>query len=72
MTVQRGIEHSNNGTTLADLLERILGKGVVIAGDVENMIVDSALLPVRIPAVRVLRGLGAGNRHRLVGEQSAV
>lgn len=48
MTTQRHIEHSTNGTTLADLLERILDKGIVIAGDIKVKIVDIELLTVQI------------------------
>lgn len=42
------IEHSTDGTTLADLLERILDKGIVIAGDIKVKIVDIELLTVQI------------------------
>jgi hypothetical protein len=48
MTTQRRIEHSTNGATLADLLERILDKGIVIAGDIKVKIVDIELLTVQI------------------------
>jgi hypothetical protein len=48
MTPQRHIEHSTNGATLADLLERILDKGIVIAGDIKVKIVDIELLTIQI------------------------
>ena len=48
MTSQRHIEHSTSGTTLADLLERILDKGIVIAGDIKVKIVDIELLTIQI------------------------
>lgn len=48
MTTKRHIEHSTNGATLADLLERILDKGIVIAGDIKVKIVDIELLTIQI------------------------
>jgi hypothetical protein len=51
MTTQRHIEHSTNGTTLADLLERILDKGIVIAGDIKVKIADIELLTIQIRLV---------------------
>jgi len=48
MTRQRHIEHSTSGTTLADLLDRILDKGIVIAGDIKVKIVDIELLTIQI------------------------
>ena len=48
MTPQRHIEHSTSGATLADLLERILDKGIVIAGDIKVKIVDIELLTIQI------------------------
>lgn len=43
-----GMTHSTNSTTLGDLLERILDKGVVIAGDIKIKIVDIELLTIEI------------------------
>ena len=48
VTSQRHIEHSTSGATLADLLERILDKGIVIAGDIKVKIVDIELLTIQI------------------------
>ncbi len=48
MTPNRHIEHSTSGSTLADLLERILDKGIVIAGDIKVKIVDIELLTIQI------------------------
>ena len=48
MTPVRHIEHSTSGATLADLLERILDKGIVIAGDIKVKIVDIELLTIQI------------------------
>jgi hypothetical protein len=42
------MEHATNGATLADLLERILDKGIVIAGDIKVKIVDIELLSIQI------------------------
>jgi hypothetical protein len=48
MAIQPHIEHSTSGATLADLLERILDKGIVIAGDIKVKIVDIELLTIQI------------------------
>jgi len=48
MTMSNHIEHSTSGATLADLLERILDKGIVIAGDIKVKIVDIELLTIQI------------------------
>ena len=45
---KRHIEYSTSGATLADLLERILNKGIVIAGDIKVKIVDIELLTIQI------------------------
>src|SRR5438067_12621604 len=42
------IVHPTDGTTLADLLERILDKGVVIAGDIRIRLVEVELLTINI------------------------
>ena len=42
------IIHSNDSTNLAELLERILDKGVVIAGDIRIKLVDIELLTINI------------------------
>jgi len=43
--------HSTNSTNLADLLERVLDKGIVIAGDIRVKIVDIELLTIQIRLV---------------------
>lgn len=48
MTSQQHIQHATSGSTLADLLERILDKGIVIAGDIKVKIVDIELLTIQI------------------------
>ncbi len=40
--------HSTDTTTLSDLLERILDKGVVIAGDIRVKLVEVELLSIEI------------------------
>jgi hypothetical protein len=51
MPVQRSTTHSIESTNLADLLERILDKGVVIAGDIKIKLVDVELLTIQIRLV---------------------
>lgn len=43
--------HSTGSTTVADLLERVLDKGVVIAGDIKVSLVDIELLSIQIRLV---------------------
>ena len=45
---RNGVQHSVSGATLADVLERILDKGVVIAGDIKIKLVDIELLTIQI------------------------
>jgi hypothetical protein len=45
---QRSITHGTSSSTLADVLERILDKGLVIAGDIKIKIVDIELLTIQI------------------------
>jgi len=40
--------HSINATSLADILERVLDKGIVIAGDIKIQIADIDLLTIKI------------------------
>jgi hypothetical protein len=42
------IVHSTDGANLADVLERILDKGVVIAGDIRIRLVEVELLTISI------------------------
>lgn len=51
MSIQRSTRHSIESTNLADLLERILDKGIVIAGDIKIKLVDVELLTVQIRLV---------------------
>jgi hypothetical protein len=45
------MQHSVGGSGLADILERILDKGIVIAGDISVSLVGVELLTVRIRLV---------------------
>ena len=47
MTTQKLI-HATEATNLADILERVLDKGIVIAGDIKIQIADIDLLTIRI------------------------
>ena len=40
--------HPTNATNLADILERVLDKGIVIAGDIKIQIADIDLLNIKI------------------------
>lgn len=51
MAVTRRVQTSMGGTNLADLLERILDKGIVIAGDIRINLVDVELLTIQIRLV---------------------
>ena len=43
--------HATNATNLADILERVLDKGVVIAGDIKIQLADIDLLNIKIRLV---------------------
>ena len=47
MTVQR-MMHATEATNLADILERVLDKGIVIAGDIKIQLADVDLLNIKI------------------------
>ena len=40
--------HATNATNLADILERVLDKGIVIAGDIRIQLADVDLLNIKI------------------------
>jgi len=44
----RAINTSTQGSTLADILERVLDKGIVIAGDISVSIASTELINIRI------------------------
>lgn len=51
MTTQRAITQSTQSATLGDLLERVLDKGVVIAGDIKVKLVEVELLTIQLRLV---------------------
>ena len=46
--VIQGMAHATNATNLADILERVLDKGIVIAGDIKISLADVDLLNIKI------------------------
>jgi hypothetical protein len=51
MIQQRNMSHSVQSSTLSDVLERVLDKGIVIAGDIKVKLVDIELLSLQIRLV---------------------
>jgi hypothetical protein len=51
MAIQRATHHSVESTNIADLLERVLDKGIVIAGDIKISLVDIELLSIQLRLV---------------------
>lgn len=51
MAIQRSTPRSLESTNLADLLERVLDKGIVIAGDIRVNLVNVELLTIQIRLV---------------------
>ncbi len=51
MAIQRAITQSTQSATLADLLERVLDKGIVIAGDIRVKLVEVELLTIQLRLV---------------------
>jgi len=45
------IQHSTQASSLADVLERVLDKGIVIAGDIKISLADVELLTIKIRLV---------------------
>ncbi len=48
MSNQQQIVHNSQTTNLADILERVLDKGIVIAGDIQIKLADVELLTIKI------------------------
>ena len=48
MSQSRQVVHSTESSSLADILERVLDKGVVIAGDIKISLADIELLDIKI------------------------
>ncbi len=51
MAIQRATQHSVSSTNIADLLERVLDKGIVIAGDIRVSLVNVELLTIQLRLV---------------------
>jgi hypothetical protein len=51
MVPQRSMSHAVETSTLSDVLERVLDKGIVIAGDIKVKLVDIELLSIQIRLV---------------------
>ncbi len=49
--MQHAVSHSLQTSTLSDVLERVLDKGIVIAGDIKVKLVDIELLSLQIRLV---------------------
>ena len=49
--MQQAMTHSVQSSTLSDVLERVLDKGIVIAGDIRIKLVDIELLSIQIRLV---------------------
>lgn len=45
---QQKLMHATEATNLADILERVLDKGIVIAGDIKIQLADIDLLNIKI------------------------
>ena len=45
---QQRLQHSTQATNLADILERVLDKGIIIAGDITISLADVELLNIKI------------------------
>jgi hypothetical protein len=45
---EQQMAHAINATNLADILERVLDKGIVIVGDIKIQIADVDLLTIKI------------------------
>lgn len=48
---QQAVTHNLQSSTLSDVLERVLDKGIVIAGDIKIKLVDIELLSIQIRLV---------------------
>jgi len=51
MAAQHAVAQSTQSSTLADLLERVLDKGIVIAGDIKIKLVEIELLTIQLRLV---------------------
>jgi hypothetical protein len=46
--MEKGVQRSLQGNTLVDLLDRVLDKGLVVAGDIVVQLADVELLTIKI------------------------
>jgi hypothetical protein len=46
--IEQRMQHAIQSSTLADILERVLDKGIVIAGDITISLVDVELLNIKL------------------------
>ena len=69
---QSGIPPAPQPANLADILERVLDKGIVIAGDIQINLLDIELLTIKLRSADRLSGQGQGARNRLVGGDAAL
>jgi hypothetical protein len=51
MVQQHSMSHAVESSTLADVLERVLDKGIIIAGDIRIKLVDIELLSIQLRLV---------------------
>ncbi len=67
--MQQGANHSIHSATLADVLERILDKGLVIAGDIKIKLVDIELLTIQIRLVVCSVEQSSRDGHRFLDDE---
>ena len=48
MSMERGLHTTSSSATLVDLLDRVLDKGLVVAGDISISLANVELLTIRI------------------------
>jgi hypothetical protein len=51
MSLSKQMTHNTQSSSLADILERVLDKGIVVAGDIKIKLVDIELLTIQIRLV---------------------
>lgn len=51
MSLSQQMTHTTQSSSLADILERVLDKGIVVAGDIKIKLVDIELLTIQIRLV---------------------
>ena len=61
--------HGPAPANLADILERVLDKGIIIAGDIKVNLLDIELLTIKIRLLIVSVDKADGDGHRLVAQR---